>query len=101
MDEKQIISDLKKIHINQEDVKKKSKEYYRSYYKLNKEKYKKRYLQNKNEILDKMKSNRQQHKVKNRGVFTIRHLINESISFSPMIEVVRSEELNHASSTLT
>ena len=85
MDEKQVISDLKKLH-TLDDNKKKSKEYYRTYYKLNKEKYKKRYQQNKSEILDKMKANRQQKKKKSRGIFTIRHLKNEETSFSPKIE---------------
>jgi hypothetical protein len=85
MDEKQIVSDLKKLHVV-DDTKKKSKEYYRTYYKLNKEKYKKRYQSNKSEILDKMKANRQQKRKKGRGVFTIRHLKTEEISFSPKIE---------------
>jgi len=85
MDEKQIVSDLKKLH-SIDDNKKKSKEYYRTYYRQNKDKYKKRYQHNKSEILDKMKANRQQKKKKSRGIFTIRHLKNEETSFSPKIE---------------
>ena len=85
MDEKQVVSDLKKLHAIDE-TKKKSKEYYRSYYRENKEKYKKRYQQNKSEILDKMKANRQQKKKKSRGIFTIRHLKTEETFFSQKIE---------------
>jgi hypothetical protein len=85
MDEKQIVSDLKKLHAVDE-TKKKSKEYYKQYYRENKEKYKKRYQQNKSEILDKMKANRQQKKKKSRGIFTIRHLKTEETFFSPEIE---------------
>lgn len=71
-----IVTDLKKLH-TADETKKKSREYYKQYYRENKEKYKKRYQQNKSEILDKMKANRQQKRKKNRGIFTIRR-INEN-----------------------
>jgi len=83
--QQELVSDLKKMHTN-DDQKKKSKEYYRNYYKQNKDKYKKRYQENRAVVLDKMKANRQQKRKKGRGVFTIRHLKNEDSSFSPNIE---------------
>lgn len=84
-EEKQLMQDLKKIHSLDEN-KKKSKEYYRAYYRLNKDRYKKRYQENKSQILGKMKETRQNKRKKGRGIFTIRHLKNETISFSPMNE---------------
>ena len=83
--QQEIVADLKKIHTT-DDQKKKSKEYYRQYYKQNKDKYKKRYQENRAVVLDKMKANRQQKRKKGRGIFTIRHLKNEETSFSPKIE---------------
>ena len=85
MDEKQVVNDLKKLHTTDE-TKKKTKEYYRQYYKQNKDRYKQRYLEKRGEILDKMKSTRQQKKKKSRGIFTIRHIKTDETSFSPEIE---------------
>lgn len=85
MDEKQLVNDLKKLHVPDE-TKKKSREYYRTYYRENKDKYKKRYQANKSEILDKMKTNRQQKRKKNRGIFTIRHVENPEQIISTKIE---------------
>ena len=81
----EIVSDLKKLHVPDE-TKKKSREYYKQYYRENKDKYKKRYQANKSEILDKMKTNRQQKRKKNRGIFTIRHVKNSEEIISTNIE---------------
>ena len=84
--QQEIVSDLKKLHVPDE-TKKKSREYYRTYYRENKDKYKKRYQQNKSEILDKMKTNRQKKRKKNRGIFTIRRIgENPEEIISPNIE---------------
>ena len=71
--QEEIVNDLKKIH-NTEEQKKKSREYYKQYYRENKDKYKKRYQENKAEILNKMKNVRQVKKKKSRGIFTIRRI---------------------------
>lgn len=83
--EEQVLNDLKKIH-TADDTKRKTKEYYRQYYRENKERYKKRYLEKRDQILDKMKSTRQQKKKKSRGVFTIRHIKTDETNVSPQIE---------------
>lgn len=83
--QQEIVANLKKLHVPDE-TKKKSREYYRAYYKENKDKYKKRYQANKSEILDKMKNNRQQKRKKNRGIFTIRRVENPEEIISTIIE---------------